>query len=69
MNRELPKKLLSSINDKSSQESFKIKHHKFHMNITDKWIERWREFDDDFWIDALEKTKCISLMKKLNYEI
>ncbi len=69
LNREIPNRINNEIENKKPSNKYLIKSHKFHLKISQNWLERWKAIDDKIWNDALEETKAIDLMKNLGYKL
>lgn len=69
LNIEIPSKIINEIENKNPSHKYFKNSHKFHLKISQNWLERWKVIDDKIWKDALEETEAIDLMKSLGYKL
>ncbi len=69
MNLSIDPKVEEEVYEPTDGMSIKITGHKFHMNISTEWINKWKEIDKKLWQKGINKAGLRDLMDKFNYRL
>jgi hypothetical protein len=67
LGRKIPGEVTEALREDSEHSEFFVPGHKFHLGLSDKWLEQWMQVDNEIWEDALRQADIIPLMERLGY--
>ena len=68
---KIPKdqRVVDELSHPDETRNIEISGHKFHLNVSTDWINKWKKIDNQIWRKGIKEAQISNVMHQLNYLI